>query len=226
MATTTPNYGWVVPTSTDLVKDGATAIETLGDSIDASMVGLRGGTTGQVLSKSSGTQMAFTWATPATGYTPQLTLLNASGTALSGSTTTISSISGKQWLYVFVDGASTNTASASTIGIQLNTDTGSNYLQAGMEDLSGGVQSFNTTTTLFRLGMTTAAAGAVTGYANIWNCNTTTVKPFSAAGAASGSGYRGYTSSGHYTGTSAVTSVSVSCSAGTFDAGTVYVYGA
>jgi hypothetical protein len=61
MATTTPNYGWVVPTSTDLVKDGATAIETLGDSIDASFVGLKGGTTGQVLSKSSGTDLAFTW---------------------------------------------------------------------------------------------------------------------------------------------------------------------
>jgi hypothetical protein len=61
MATTTPNYGWVVPTSTDLVKDGATAIETLGDSIDASFVGLKGGTTGQVLSKTSNTDLAFTW---------------------------------------------------------------------------------------------------------------------------------------------------------------------
>jgi hypothetical protein len=61
MATTTPNFGWVVPTSTDLVKDGATAIETLGDSIDASFVGLKGGTTGQVLSKTSGTDLAFTW---------------------------------------------------------------------------------------------------------------------------------------------------------------------
>jgi hypothetical protein len=37
MATTTPNYGWTVPTSTDLVKDGAVAIETLGDSVDASL---------------------------------------------------------------------------------------------------------------------------------------------------------------------------------------------
>jgi hypothetical protein len=37
MATTTPNYGWSVPTSTDLVKDGATAIETLGDSVDDSL---------------------------------------------------------------------------------------------------------------------------------------------------------------------------------------------
>jgi len=61
MATTTPNFGWSVPTSTDLVKDGATAIETLGDSIDASLVDLKGGTTGQVLSKNSNTDMDFTW---------------------------------------------------------------------------------------------------------------------------------------------------------------------
>lgn len=61
MATTTPNFGWTVPTSTDLVKDGATAIELLGDSIDASLVDLKGGTSGQVLSKASNTDMDFTW---------------------------------------------------------------------------------------------------------------------------------------------------------------------
>jgi hypothetical protein len=61
MATTTPNFGWAVPTSTDLVKDGAVAIETLGDSIDASLVDLKGGTTGQVLAKASGTDMDFSW---------------------------------------------------------------------------------------------------------------------------------------------------------------------
>jgi hypothetical protein len=37
MATTTPLNGWPVPTSTDYVKDGATAIESLGDAIDASV---------------------------------------------------------------------------------------------------------------------------------------------------------------------------------------------
>jgi hypothetical protein len=37
MATNTPNYGWSVPTSSDLVKNGATDIETLGDSVDASL---------------------------------------------------------------------------------------------------------------------------------------------------------------------------------------------
>jgi hypothetical protein len=63
MATVTPNFNWPVPTSTDLVKDGATAIEALGDSIDASLVDLKGGTTGQVLSKNSNTDMDFTWVT-------------------------------------------------------------------------------------------------------------------------------------------------------------------
>ena len=43
MATTTPNYGWDVPTSTDYVKDGATAIETLGDDIDATLYSALGG---------------------------------------------------------------------------------------------------------------------------------------------------------------------------------------
>ena len=61
MATTTPNFGWPVPTSTDLVKDGATAMEALGDAIDTSMVDLKGGTTGQILSKASATDMDFTW---------------------------------------------------------------------------------------------------------------------------------------------------------------------
>jgi hypothetical protein len=61
MATTTPNFGWPVPTSGDLVKNGATAIEALGDAIDASMVDLEGGTTGQILSKASNTDMDFVW---------------------------------------------------------------------------------------------------------------------------------------------------------------------
>jgi hypothetical protein len=80
MATTTPNFGWAVPTSTDLVKDGAVAIETLGDSIDASLVDLKGGTTGQVLSKASNTDMDFTWVTDAAGDITGVT----AGTGISG----------------------------------------------------------------------------------------------------------------------------------------------
>ena len=43
MATTTPNYGWDVPTSSDYVKLGAVAIETLGDDIDATLWTALGG---------------------------------------------------------------------------------------------------------------------------------------------------------------------------------------
>jgi hypothetical protein len=43
MPTVTPNYGWPVPLSTDYVKDGATAIEALGDAIDATVFGLGSG---------------------------------------------------------------------------------------------------------------------------------------------------------------------------------------
>jgi len=79
MATTTPNFGWVVPTSTDLVKDGATAIETLGDSIDASMAELKGGTTGQVLSKTSNTDMDFTWVAQDDSNAIQNAIVDAKG---------------------------------------------------------------------------------------------------------------------------------------------------
>jgi hypothetical protein len=61
MATTTTNFGWDIPQSTDLVKDGATAIAALGQDIDTAMVDLKGGTTGQVLAKASGTDLDFTW---------------------------------------------------------------------------------------------------------------------------------------------------------------------
>ena len=103
MATTTPNFGWVVPTSTDLVKDGATAIETLGDSIDASLVDLKGGSTGQVLAKNSGTDMDFTWI------------------AQDDSSLTINAQTGTSYTAVLADGVNTlvtmDNASANTFNI-------------------------------------------------------------------------------------------------------------
>jgi hypothetical protein len=80
MATTTPNFGWPVPTSTDLVKNGATAIEALGDAIDASMADLEGGTTGQILAKNSNTDMDFVWIANDQG---DITAVTA-GTGISG----------------------------------------------------------------------------------------------------------------------------------------------
>ena len=61
MPTTTTNFGWTVPADTDLVKDGAAAIRTALGGPDTSFVDLKGGTTGQVLSKASSTDLDFTW---------------------------------------------------------------------------------------------------------------------------------------------------------------------
>ena len=58
---TTSNFGWTTPADTDLVKDGAAAIRTLGNGIDTSLVDLKGGTTGQILSKNSNTDLDYTW---------------------------------------------------------------------------------------------------------------------------------------------------------------------
>jgi len=86
MATTTPNFGWAVPTSSDLVKNGATAIETLGDSIDASLVDLKGGTTGQVLKKATNTDMDFVWSADSAGMTNPMTTTGDTIYSSSGST--------------------------------------------------------------------------------------------------------------------------------------------
>lgn len=74
---TTPNFGWSTPDNTGLVKNGALDIRTLGNSIDASMADLKGGTTGQVLAKATNTDMDFTWVTDATGI--PATIFDAKG---------------------------------------------------------------------------------------------------------------------------------------------------
>lgn len=76
MANTT-NFGWETPDDTDLVKDGAAAMRTLGNSIDSSFVDLKGGTTGQVLAKNSNTDLDFVWTTDATGI--PATIFDAKG---------------------------------------------------------------------------------------------------------------------------------------------------
>ena len=127
MATTT-NYGWTTPDDTALVKDGASAIRTLGSSVDTTTKALNPsttlgdieyrsstantntrlgiGTTGQVLTVTGGVP---TWATSSSGG---MTLIST--TTLSGVTTTLSSIPQTyNSLYLVITGVTGNTSDAS-----------------------------------------------------------------------------------------------------------------
>lgn len=61
MSNPTSNFGWQMPTSTDLVTDLPADFEVFGQAVDTDFVDLLGGTTGQVLSKTSATDLDFTW---------------------------------------------------------------------------------------------------------------------------------------------------------------------
>ena len=84
MANTT-NFGWETPDDTDLVKDGAAAMRTLGNAIDASFVDLKGGTTGQVLSKASNTDLDYTWVTTDDANAIQNAIVDAKGDLIAAS---------------------------------------------------------------------------------------------------------------------------------------------
>lgn len=78
MATTTPNYGWPVPTSTDYVKDGASAIEALGDAIDATVFGL-GSSLKLIKKQTIGTAVSSVTVTDAFSATYNNYLIQVSG---------------------------------------------------------------------------------------------------------------------------------------------------
>jgi len=61
MANPTTNFGWVMPTSTDLVTDLPADFNVFGQGVDTTMADLKGGTTGQILSKATNTDMDFIW---------------------------------------------------------------------------------------------------------------------------------------------------------------------
>ena len=69
MANPTTNFGWVMPTSTDLVTDLPADFAVFGQAVDTSMADLKGGTTGQFLKKNSNTDMDFVWGAAASPLT-------------------------------------------------------------------------------------------------------------------------------------------------------------
>ena len=61
MTNPTSNFGWQMPTSTDLVTDLPADFEVFGQAVDTDFVDLLGGANGYILSKASATDLDFAW---------------------------------------------------------------------------------------------------------------------------------------------------------------------
>jgi hypothetical protein len=102
MTNPTSNFGWQMPTPTDLVTDLPADFEVFGQAVDTSMADLKGGTTGQILSKATNTDMDFTWITNDVGDITAVTVsspLTGGGTSgsvsvgiLSGTTSNLGAV--------------------------------------------------------------------------------------------------------------------------------------
>jgi hypothetical protein len=252
MATTT-NYGWTTPDDTALVKDGAAAIRTLGTSIDTTtfnnasaaiaktIVDAKGdiiaataadtvsrlavGTNGQYLSADSTTATGLKWDTVASGG---LTLLST--TTLSGTSTTISSISGA---YTNLEIVYLNVLGSANQGMNMrfNGDDGANYFNCSV--------SFNTYEANVDAAATSIPVSAIsTNNTPVQTYSGTITIPRYATGTSkfvqawSIGKYSTFSPDArlalsNYNSSSAISSITFTTLTGTtFSAGTVYIYGA
>jgi hypothetical protein len=74
-----------MPTASDLVTDLPADFETFGQAVDTTLADLKGGTTGQVLSKASNTDMDFTWVAQDDSNAIQNAIVDAKGDLIAAS---------------------------------------------------------------------------------------------------------------------------------------------
>lgn len=248
---TSPIYGWEEPDDTDLVKDGAAAIRTLGNAIDTTMgtmvpkslVDAKGdliaataadtvarlavGTNGQVLTADSTASTGLAWATSASGG---MTLLST--TSLSGATTTINSISQSyNELIVYIYGVTNATANGfvrcdingvSNTLVRADSYYVSSPESSGTSGSSGSRIFFGAGQTFDRTSANNAFELRLPNYSS-----TASMKPYNSIGGYYGSGgaYNGFSVSGLFYDTTAISSLVFSNSGGNLSTGTVKIYG-
>ena len=243
MATTT-NYGWTTPNDTDLVKDGAAAIRTLGSSIDTTTKALNPSTTlGDIEYRSAtantntrlgigsnGQYLTITGGVPAWGGISAGGMTLLSTTTLSGATVTISSIDQTyKDLLIIVSGV-TNATADGIIRIAPNGSTTISYAsQLNEGQMTTAFEGTHWKVTNNPAGVRTNADNSFAITINNY-ASTSATKPAQHYG-----GYQGtYLGTPYYSAaaalgfintTSAISSLVFSNSGGNLSTGTVLLYG-
>jgi hypothetical protein len=297
MSNPTSNFGWQMPTPVDLVTDLPADFEVFGQAVDSTLADLKGGTSGQVLSKNSNTDMDFVWTSPnpgdITGVTAgtgisgggtsgDVTITNSMATAittngdliygtgsgtftrrgigstgdvltvtggvptwsapaggggmtllsttsLSGSSVTISSISGSYTdLRIVMKGA--YASGDSDLFVRLNSDTSSNYAHYSLQTADTTASGFYTdSATQVQIGFVTGTntyqqrtsfvldLPRYTDTSNCFGIVTLSTYAFSAR--------RQIQNFFKYNNSAAITSFTIYPSSGTFSGGSLYIYG-
>jgi hypothetical protein len=222
-----------------LTNDMATVIAAKGDLVagtaNDTYAALGVGANNTVLTADSAEATGLKWAAPSTSET--WSLLNAGGTNLTAATTiTVSGISGKSRILVIVSEASTVNVS-SQIQLILNGDSSTLYNSWGTfidkptaysaASIYGNPVPNNPNFVLGQL-PSSIDTGKLTSSILLSNCNSTSYKIAQITGGGHETGVNGKMelSQGFYSGTSAVTSVSVISNSGNFDGGKVFIYAA
>lgn len=103
MSNPTSNFGWQMPTNSDLVTDLPADFEVFGQGVDTSMADLLGGTSGQILSKNSNTNMDLVWIDndlrTNSPINAPLEVANVSATAATGTINVEVGSLGSVWYY-------------------------------------------------------------------------------------------------------------------------------
>jgi hypothetical protein len=243
MATTT-NYAWETPDDTDLVKDGAAAIRTLGSSIDTTTKALNPsttlgdieyrsstantntrlavGSTGNVLTVAGGVP---TWAAPAPATS--MTLLDSG--SMSGASVTTATLSGAyKNLEVVLKNVLPATFNA-TLRLRFNNDTGTRY-SYGI-DGAYTAQPFADTNMIISNGNDNTAANGiivftVRDYANTTTWKTTELLTSVISETGTPTNYASYNmKNGAYNQKVAITSMTFYFNSGNITSGNYYVYG-
>jgi hypothetical protein len=214
---------WANLDTTGMTNPMTTTGDTIYSSPGSTPVRLGIGSTGDVLTVAGGVP---TWAAPAGGG--GMTLLST--TTLSGSNTSITGISGSyKDLKILMYGASLS--SNATLSVKLSGNSTDHYTNQVIRAVTTAVTEQLYASSMRLIGNGALASNTVNAYSltvsNYANEAGTSTKPYFFFGGYTDDGSRisPIFGGGYFTGTSAITQVDISVSAGSFNAGTVKVYG-